>query len=295
MAPERPGTLQSLSAALASRRIGAVTLQSFSSGLPLGLVWIALPAYLTYRGVDIRTVGLFSLAQAPWTFKFLWAPLLDRFEPRFLGRKRSWIVVWQAALLVGIGLLAAARGLARRSGRRRPRDPRGFRVGLAGRRDRRLRRGRARKVRAGAGRRRPRGAVPGAMLLSGAVAITLGAAVRLAGGVRGAGAALHSAGGRGRVVASAAAGSRRGRPADAARGRRRAARRHLPPIARAADHRVSPPLQVRREPGHGADAPLSHPEVLRAGGRGPRDGDDRARGRRSSGRSSAARPRSGSA
>ncbi|HEV2063570.1 MAG TPA: MFS transporter [Thermoanaerobaculia bacterium] len=104
----RPGTWESLRAALGSRRIGAVAIQSFSSGLPLGLVWIALPAYLTYRGVDIRTVGLFSLAQAPWTFKFLWAPLLDRFEPRFLGRKRSWIVVWQGALLAGTGLLAAA-------------------------------------------------------------------------------------------------------------------------------------------------------------------------------------------
>jgi PAT family beta-lactamase induction signal transducer AmpG len=104
----RPGTWESLRAALGSRRIAAVTLQSFSSGLPLGLVWIALPAYLTYRGVDIRTVGLFSLAQAPWTFKFLWAPLLDRFEPGILGRKRSWIVVCQGALLVGIGLLAAA-------------------------------------------------------------------------------------------------------------------------------------------------------------------------------------------
>ena len=72
----------SLRAALSSRRIGAVTLQSFSSGLPLGLVWIALPAFLTYRGVDIKTVGLFSLAQAPWTFKFLWSPLMDRFGPR---------------------------------------------------------------------------------------------------------------------------------------------------------------------------------------------------------------------
>jgi len=108
MPDPRPGTLQSLKAALGSRRIGAVTLQSFSSGLPLGLVWIALPAYLTYRGVDIRTVGLFNLAQAPWTFKFLWAPLLDRYEPGFLGRKRSWIVIWQGALLASIGLLAAA-------------------------------------------------------------------------------------------------------------------------------------------------------------------------------------------
>jgi PAT family beta-lactamase induction signal transducer AmpG len=49
----RVGTLASLRAAASSRRIGAVTLQSFSSGLPLGLVWIALPAFLTYRGVDI--------------------------------------------------------------------------------------------------------------------------------------------------------------------------------------------------------------------------------------------------
>jgi len=110
MASERVGTLASLRAAASSRRIGAVTLQSFSSGLPLGLVWIALPALLTYRGVDIRTVGLFSLAQAPWTFKFLWSPLMDRYGPRFgsLGRRRSWILVCQLFLLLGILGLAAA-------------------------------------------------------------------------------------------------------------------------------------------------------------------------------------------
>lgn len=104
--PRRVGTLASLKAAVSSRRLGAVTLQSFASGLPLGLVWIALPAWLTYRGVDIKTVGLFSLAQAPWTFKFLWAPLMDRFNPGFLGRKRSWMVVSQVFLLLGIGALA---------------------------------------------------------------------------------------------------------------------------------------------------------------------------------------------
>ena len=97
--PTRVGTLASLRAAVSSRRIGAVTLQSFASGLPLGLVWISLPAWLTYRGVDIRTVGLFSLAQAPWTFKFLWAPLMDRYSPGFLGRKRSWMIVSQVFLL----------------------------------------------------------------------------------------------------------------------------------------------------------------------------------------------------
>ncbi len=104
--PPRPGTLASLRAAMSSRRIGSVTLQSFASGLPLGLVWIALPAWLTYRGVDIKTVGLFSLAQAPWTFKFLWAPLMDRYSPGFLGRKRSWMVVTQLFLMIGIAALA---------------------------------------------------------------------------------------------------------------------------------------------------------------------------------------------
>jgi MFS transporter, PAT family, beta-lactamase induction signal transducer AmpG len=104
----RVGTWTSLKAAASSRRIGAVTLQSFSSGLPLGLVWIALPAFLTYRGVDIRTVGLFSLAQAPWSFKFLWSPLMDRYGPRFgtLGRRRSWILVCQLFLMAAILALA---------------------------------------------------------------------------------------------------------------------------------------------------------------------------------------------
>ena len=106
----RVGTWASLRAAASSRRIGAVTLQSFSSGLPLGLVWVALPAFLTYRGVDIRTVGLFSLAQAPWSFKFLWSPLMDRYGPQFgsIGRRRSWILVCQLFLLLAILALAGA-------------------------------------------------------------------------------------------------------------------------------------------------------------------------------------------
>jgi PAT family beta-lactamase induction signal transducer AmpG len=105
---QRVGTLASLKAAASSRSIGAVTLQSFSSGLPLGLVWIALPAFLTYRGVDIRTVGLFSLAQAPWSFKFVWSPLMDRYGPRFgsVGRRRSWILICQLFLMASILALA---------------------------------------------------------------------------------------------------------------------------------------------------------------------------------------------
>ena len=101
-AKKRVGTAASLRAAFGSWRVGAVVLQSFSSGLPLGLVWIALPAWLKYRGVDIRTIGLFTLAQAPWTLKFLWAPLMDRYRLPFLGRKRSWMLLFQALLFVGL-------------------------------------------------------------------------------------------------------------------------------------------------------------------------------------------------
>jgi PAT family beta-lactamase induction signal transducer AmpG len=92
-----------------SRRTGAVVLQSFASGLPLGLVWYAIPDWMRDIGVDIRVVGLITLAQAPWTFKVLWAPLMDRYVPPFWGRRRGWMAVTQVALLV-FGLLLAGVG-----------------------------------------------------------------------------------------------------------------------------------------------------------------------------------------
>ena len=97
---------------MTSWRTASVSLLSFSSGLPLGLVWIAIPDWLTKEGVDLRVVGLVTLAQAPWTFKFLWSPFMDRFVPpgfaRF-GRRRGWMAVAQLALfattlaLAGVG------------------------------------------------------------------------------------------------------------------------------------------------------------------------------------------------
>jgi PAT family beta-lactamase induction signal transducer AmpG len=90
-----------------SWRLASVALQSFASGLPLGLVWIAIPTWMTQAGVDIKVVGLFTLAQAPWTFKFLWSPLMDRYPPPFMGRKRGWIFIAQLALF-GLGLWLAA-------------------------------------------------------------------------------------------------------------------------------------------------------------------------------------------
>src|SRR5690349_15405996 len=64
---KRPGTLKSLALAMASWRTASVALLSFASGLPLGLVWIAIPDWMRSNGVDIRVVGLVTLAQAPWS------------------------------------------------------------------------------------------------------------------------------------------------------------------------------------------------------------------------------------
>ena len=107
--PERPGTMRSLARAMSSWRTASVSLLSFASGLPLGLVWIAIPDWMRRAGVDIRVVGLITLAQVPWTFKFLWSPLMDRFIPPWLGRRRGWMAIAQVALfattlcLAGVG------------------------------------------------------------------------------------------------------------------------------------------------------------------------------------------------
>ena len=93
--------------AFTSWRVGALSLLSFSSGLPRGLVWIAIPTWLKVAGFDIQTIALVTLAQVPWTLKFLWAPLMDRYVPPLLGRRRGWIVLMQLALAALIGVLAS--------------------------------------------------------------------------------------------------------------------------------------------------------------------------------------------
>ena len=109
-APKRVGTFESLVQAVRSWRTLSVVLLSFSSGMPLGLVWIAIPDWMRDSGVDIRIVGLFTLAQVPWTFNVVWAPLMDRFPPPFLGRRRGWAAIAQVGLLVGTLGLAGVGG-----------------------------------------------------------------------------------------------------------------------------------------------------------------------------------------
>ena len=81
-----------------SHRLLAVLFLGFASGLPLALTGQAMQAWLTVDGVDIATIGFLGLVGVPYTFKFLWAPLMDRFEPPFLGRRRGWLVLSQLAL-----------------------------------------------------------------------------------------------------------------------------------------------------------------------------------------------------
>ena len=83
-----------------NRRIIVVLFLGFSSGLPLALSGGTLQAWLTVEDVDIKTIGLFSLVGLPYTLKFLWAPLLDRFSVPLFGRRRGWIFVSQFILLI---------------------------------------------------------------------------------------------------------------------------------------------------------------------------------------------------
>jgi PAT family beta-lactamase induction signal transducer AmpG len=91
--------LAEYAAAFRSRTILVVMLLGFSSGLPLALTAGTLQAWLAVEGVDIVTIGWFALVGQPYTYKFLWAPLMDRYGLPFLGRRRGWLVVTQIALL----------------------------------------------------------------------------------------------------------------------------------------------------------------------------------------------------
>lgn len=91
-------------ATLLTRRMLICVFTGFASGMPLYLLLNLLPAWLRSEGVSLATIGLFALIQFPYTWKFLWSPLLDRIELP-LGRRRGWILLTQALLLLLIALL----------------------------------------------------------------------------------------------------------------------------------------------------------------------------------------------
>ncbi len=88
------------------RKMLALTLLGFASGLPYLLTRDALQAWLTVEGVDLTTIGLLGLVGLPYTWKFIWAPALDRFVPPFLGRRRGWLILFQVGIAVALAVMA---------------------------------------------------------------------------------------------------------------------------------------------------------------------------------------------
>jgi PAT family beta-lactamase induction signal transducer AmpG len=93
---------QSIISILLNRRMLVALLMGFSCGLPLLLTLSVLQAWMKETGVDLTTIGLFSLVGLPYTLKFLWAPLFDRYRLPFLGRRRGWLLVAQLSLMAAL-------------------------------------------------------------------------------------------------------------------------------------------------------------------------------------------------
>lgn len=100
---------------VANPRVAAALTLGFASGLPFNLPDSTLQAWLATLDMDIKTIGWFTLVGAPYAFKFLWAPVLDRYALPVLGRRRGWMLLLQlllALLIAVLGLQGERLGVA---------------------------------------------------------------------------------------------------------------------------------------------------------------------------------------
>jgi MFS transporter, PAT family, beta-lactamase induction signal transducer AmpG len=95
--------------AMLSGRMLVALLMGFASGLPLLLTGSVLQAWLTEGGIKLTDIGLFALVGLPYTLKFLWAPLFDRYALPGFGRRRGGLMVTQFALAAALAALSLAR------------------------------------------------------------------------------------------------------------------------------------------------------------------------------------------
>ena len=86
-----------------NRKMMICVMLGFTSGLPLFMLYNLLSAWLKAEQVDLKSIGLFALVGFPYTWKFLWSPLMDRFHFPLLGRRRGWMFITQLALLAAVG------------------------------------------------------------------------------------------------------------------------------------------------------------------------------------------------
>ncbi|WP_039714033.1 AmpG family muropeptide MFS transporter [Scytonema millei] len=98
--------MRSLLQVFQSRKMAALLLLGFASGLPLFLTSRTLQIWMKEANIDLGVIGWFSLVALPYSLKFLWSPVLDRFVPPFLGRRRGWLAITQVGLIVAIAALA---------------------------------------------------------------------------------------------------------------------------------------------------------------------------------------------
>ena len=94
---------ESFKEAVLNRRMLICVFTGFTSGLPLYVLFQLVPGWLRVEGVGLAEIGFFALVQFPYTWKFLWSPVMDRFTLPFLGHRRGWMLLTQIALLASIG------------------------------------------------------------------------------------------------------------------------------------------------------------------------------------------------
>jgi PAT family beta-lactamase induction signal transducer AmpG len=104
---------QQFASAAFHRRMAVALVMGFSCGLPLLLTLSVLQAWMKESGVNLTTIGLMSLVGLPYTLKFIWAPLFDRFTLPFLGRRRGWMLISQVSLMAALTGLGFSDPVAR--------------------------------------------------------------------------------------------------------------------------------------------------------------------------------------
>lgn len=87
------------------RRLLICLFTGFASGLPLFIIIQLVPAWLRSEGVGLKEIGFFALVGIPYTWKFIWSPLMDRYAPAPMGRRRGWMLITQVLMLASIGFL----------------------------------------------------------------------------------------------------------------------------------------------------------------------------------------------
>src|SRR5689334_16288883 len=95
--------------AFRTRKMAAILVLGFSSGLPLYLTSRTLQAWMTVAGVGLSSIGLLSMVGLPYSLKFVWSPLIDHFSFPFLGRRKGWVLMTQVAIALATAGMALHR------------------------------------------------------------------------------------------------------------------------------------------------------------------------------------------